>query len=104
MNKRALSLKDDEVDTGEAPRKTIKRAQTANLEQNLMNSPKTNQKPITAFFSSNKTSPVRNAKTDDEEQKKNSQLDRQTTATEEILEENDSDLSYYRFAFLVTVD
>lgn len=99
--KRSHTFQDNDVDTGEAPRKTIKRAQTANLEQNLMNSPKGNQKPITAFFSSNKTSPARNAKTDEEEQKKNSKLDRQaTSATEEIVEENDSDLSYYRFAFL----
>jgi hypothetical protein len=100
MNKRAHTLKEDDIDTGEAPRKTIKRAQTANLEQNLLGSPKKNQTQLTTFFSSNKTTPTRNVKTDEEEQKRNSQLDRQTTATEEILEEIDSDLSYYRFTLL----
>lgn len=96
MNKRQISLSDDENYEGENPTKQIKRSQTENLEENLVNAPSTSkQTQLTNFFSKAETT-VKNNRSDEEEQKISTQQDDKTTATEIVIE-SDSDLSYYRF-------
>jgi len=97
MSKRQLSLSDDEETIPkEAPTKMIKRAQTENLEQNMLNrSSKNKQTQLTSFFTNNSTN-AKAIRTDEEEQK--IQIESKGTANTEILIETDSDVSYHRFS------
>ena len=95
MSKRQLSLSDEESHPDEAPTKMIKRAQTENLEQNMLNkSSKHKQTQLTKFFANNSTN-NKSGKIDEEEQK--IQIDRGGTTGTEIIIESDSDLSYHRY-------
>lgn len=92
-SKRQLSLSDDETQPGETPTKQLKRAQTENLDQNLVGtSNKQKQSQLTSYFgaSNNKSTRI-----EIEEQKTSPELETKNTNITEIIIESDSDVSYY---------
>jgi len=92
MSKRQLSLSDDESHPEEAPTKMIKRAQTENLEQNMLSSnSKHKQTQITKFFTNN------NNKLSKIEEEQKMTIEKEGTNVTEILIESDSDVSYHRY-------
>jgi len=99
MSKRQLSLSDDESQPlpGEAPTKLIKRAQTENLDSNLVgtNGKQKKQAQLTSFFAS-KNNDNKSSKIEIEEEKEASpELKNKDTMLTEIIIESDSDVSYY---------
>ena len=100
-SKRQLSLSDDETQPGEAPTKVIKRAQTENLDQNLVgtNGKQQKQSQLTSFFNSNNKN--KSSKIEiEEEEKKSPELETKNTMASEIIIDSGSDVSYYRYIYL----